>query len=44
MPFPRIVVTEGLEKTPFDWLRANADVVEATWKNPRRPQGRAQGR
>ena len=29
---PLIVVTEGLEKTPFAWLRENARVVEATWK------------
>jgi len=31
---PRIVVTEGLEKTPFAWLRENADVVEVSWKEP----------
>ena len=31
---PLIVVTEGLEKTPFAWLRENARVVEATWKEP----------
>jgi phosphoglycerate dehydrogenase-like enzyme len=30
----KIVVTEGLEGTPFQWLQKNADVVEATWKNP----------
>ena len=34
MSKPRIVVTEGLEKIPFDWLRANAEVVEASWKTP----------
>src|SRR4051812_40727789 len=31
---PTIVVTEGLEKTPFAWLRENAHVIEATWKEP----------
>jgi D-3-phosphoglycerate dehydrogenase len=31
---PTIVVTEGLEKTPFGWLRENANVVEASWKDP----------
>lgn len=31
---PIIVVTEGLEKTPFGWLRENARVIEATWKEP----------
>ena len=31
---PRIIVTEGLEKTPFAWLRENADVVEISWKEP----------
>jgi phosphoglycerate dehydrogenase-like enzyme len=34
MPKPRILVTEGLEKIPFDWLRANAEVVEVSWKTP----------
>jgi len=28
---PTIVVTEGLEKTPFNWLRENANVIEAKW-------------
>ena len=31
---PRIIVTEGLEKTPFTWLRENAAVVEISWKDP----------
>jgi phosphoglycerate dehydrogenase-like enzyme len=31
---PRIIVTEGLEKTPFAWLRENADVREISWKDP----------
>lgn len=31
---PTIVVTEGLEKIPFAWLRENATVLEATWKDP----------
>lgn len=31
---PVVVVTEGLEKTPFDWLRENARVVEVSWKEP----------
>jgi phosphoglycerate dehydrogenase-like enzyme len=31
---PTIVVTEGLEKTPFAWLRENANVLEASWKEP----------
>ena len=31
---PKIVVTEGLEKVPFAWLRENATVVEASWKEP----------
>jgi D-3-phosphoglycerate dehydrogenase len=31
---PTIVVTEGLEKVPFDWLRKNAQVIEANWKEP----------
>ncbi len=31
---PKIVVTEGLEKVPFAWLRKNAQVVEASWKEP----------
>ncbi|MGN6370884.1 MAG: NAD(P)-dependent oxidoreductase [Phycisphaerae bacterium] len=31
---PRIIVTEGLEKTPFAWLRENAEVVEISWKEP----------
>jgi phosphoglycerate dehydrogenase-like enzyme len=31
---PLIVVTEGLEKVPFGWLRENARVVEVTWKEP----------
>jgi len=31
---PLIVVTEGLEKTPFGWLRENARVVEVSWKEP----------
>ena len=34
MPKPHIVVTEGLESTPFAWLRENALVTEASWKNP----------
>ncbi|HVT81423.1 MAG TPA: NAD(P)-dependent oxidoreductase [Phycisphaerae bacterium] len=29
---PTIVVTEGLEKVPFDWLRLNAHVIEVSWK------------
>jgi phosphoglycerate dehydrogenase-like enzyme len=29
---PLIVVTEGLEKAPFAWLRENAQVVEVSWK------------
>lgn len=33
---PRIVVTEGLEDIPFAWLRQNADVVEASYKDPTR--------
>ena len=31
---PTIVVTEGLEKIPFAWLRENANVIEASWKDP----------
>ena len=31
---PIIVVTEGLEKVPIGWLRENARVVEASWKEP----------
>ncbi|HUO08465.1 MAG TPA: NAD(P)-dependent oxidoreductase [Phycisphaerae bacterium] len=31
---PRIIVTEGLEKTPFAWLREHADVLEISWKEP----------
>jgi len=31
---PNIVVTEGLEKVPFAWLRENAQVAEVTWKEP----------
>ena len=31
---PTIVVTEGLENVPFAWLRENANVIEATWKEP----------
>ncbi len=31
---PLIVVTEGLEQVPFGWLRENAEVVEASWKEP----------
>ena len=31
---PTIVVTEGLEKVPFNWLRENAQVIEVTWKEP----------
>jgi phosphoglycerate dehydrogenase-like enzyme len=34
MPQPTIVVTEGLEKVPFAWLRENAKVIEASWKEP----------
>ena len=30
---PKIVVTEGLEKVPFAWLRENAQVVEVPWKD-----------
>mgnify|MGYP001548587927 CR=1 FL=1 len=30
---PTIVGTEGLEKTPFAWLRENATVIEASWKD-----------
>ncbi|HTV47344.1 MAG TPA: hydroxyacid dehydrogenase [Phycisphaerae bacterium] len=30
----KIVVTEGLEKIPFEWLKKNAHVVEAMWNNP----------
>lgn len=30
---PTIVVTEGLEKTPFAWLREHAHVIEASWKD-----------
>ncbi len=33
---PTIVVTEGLEKTPFDWLRQNANVIEVSWKEPQK--------
>jgi len=29
---PTIVVTEGLETVPFDWLRQNANVIEVSWK------------
>jgi len=28
---PTIVVTEGLEQVPFDWLHAHAHVIEAKW-------------
>lgn len=28
---PRIIVTEGLEETPFAWLREHAQVIEARW-------------
>ena len=31
---PKIIVTEGLEKVPFDWLRQNAQVTEVSWKEP----------
>ena len=31
---PTIIVTEGLEKVPFAWLRENAQVVEVSWKDP----------
>jgi phosphoglycerate dehydrogenase-like enzyme len=31
---PLILVTEGLEKVPFAWLRENAQVVEVSWKEP----------
>ena len=31
---PKIVVTEGLEKVPFAWLRENARVEEVSWKEP----------
>ncbi len=31
---PQIVVTEGLEKNPFAWLKENAQVIEASWKDP----------
>ncbi len=30
---PTIVVTEGLEETPFAWLRQNAQVIEAKYTN-----------
>ncbi len=30
---PTIVVTEGLEKVPLDWLHANANVLEARWSD-----------
>jgi phosphoglycerate dehydrogenase-like enzyme len=33
---PTIIVTEGLEKVPFDWLRQNANVIEISWKEPDR--------
>jgi len=29
-----IVVSEGLEKVPMSWLKAHANVVEASWKDP----------
>ena len=29
---PTVIVTEGLEAVPFAWLRENADVIEAHWK------------
>ncbi len=29
---PTILVTEGLEKVPMDWLHQNANVVEVSWK------------
>ena len=31
---PTVVVTEGLERLPFDWLRAHANVLEISWKEP----------
>jgi phosphoglycerate dehydrogenase-like enzyme len=31
---PTIVVTEGLEEIPMAWLRQNANVLDASWKNP----------
>ncbi len=31
---PVIVVTEGLEQTPFTWLREHAQVVEVSYKQP----------
>jgi phosphoglycerate dehydrogenase-like enzyme len=31
---PTVVVTEGLEAVPFAWLRENANVIEASWKEP----------
>jgi D-3-phosphoglycerate dehydrogenase len=31
---PTIIVTEGLEKTPFAWLREHANVLEVSWKEP----------
>jgi phosphoglycerate dehydrogenase-like enzyme len=31
---PIIIVTEGLEKVPFTWLRDNAQVVEVSYKEP----------
>jgi phosphoglycerate dehydrogenase-like enzyme len=34
MTKPTILVTEGLEKTPFTWLRAHANVLEISWKDP----------
>lgn len=31
---PKIVVTEGLEDAPLDWLRHNAQLFEVSWKEP----------
>ena len=31
---PKIVVTEGLEKVPLTWLYEQAQVTEASWKEP----------
>jgi phosphoglycerate dehydrogenase-like enzyme len=40
---PTIVVTEGLETTPFAWLRENANVVEVSWKEPAKLQAALAG-
>src|SRR4051812_34218672 len=33
MPLPTIVVTEGLEATPYAWLRQHAAVLDVSWKD-----------